>query len=380
MKSLIIPFNKPHAAPETLDNIKSVLNSNHFSGEGEFTRKSEDILSMIHSGSKTYLTHSGTSALEMARLIIDLRPGDEVILPSFNFTSAATAICNFGAIPVFCDIATSDLNLDPSRVLDSINDKTVAISVVNYAGYSESLFELRRICNAYGLYLIEDNAHGLGGQIAGKTLGTIGDISTLSFHETKNIQAGECGAIVINNSKLLQNSHAIWQKGTNRKDFVDGIVEKYGWVSRGSSFLPSEITAAVLYSQLQILDKIQKKRLKIWETYSKNLDAWASKEKFSLPLIETHSIHTGHIFYLLAPDRNNRDTFIKHLNGRGIQATSHYQPLHNSVAGEKYGYFRGELPVTSDISERLVRLPIWYELSDFEIHYVIEIAMQYSSR
>lgn len=375
----MIPFNKPYAAPQTLDNLKSVLNSNHFSGEGEFTLKSEQILSRIHNGSKSYLTHSGTSALEMASLVIDLRPGDEVILPSFNFTSAATAVCNFGATPVFCDISKSDLSLDPDRLIDSITGKTVAISVVNYAGYSESLFELRRICDDHGLYLIEDNAHGLGGQIRGETLGSVGDVSTLSFHETKNIQAGEGGALIINNPNLIRNSHSIWQKGTNRKDFIDGIVEKYGWVTRGSSFLPSEFTAAVLYSQLQIIDEIHLKRLKIWNSYRLGLENWAAQERFSLAVIDSHSIHTGHIFYLLAPNQENRESFVKHLNSNGVQATSHYQPLHNSIAGKKYGYHLGELVVSSDVSERLVRLPLWHQISDEEVQYVIESALTYRS-
>ena len=375
----MIPFNKPYAAPKTLDNLKSVLNSNHFSGEGDFTIKSEQILSRIHNGSKSYLTHSGTSALEMASLVIDLRPGDEVILPSFNFTSAATAVCNFGATPVFCDISKSDLGLDPNRVVDSITEKTVAISVVNYAGYSESLFELRRICDEHGLYLIEDNAHGLGGRMQGATLGTVGDVSTLSFHETKNIQAGECGALIINNPNLLHDSHSIWQKGTNRKDFIDGIVEKYGWVTRGSSFLPSEFTAAVLYSQLQIMDEIQLNRLKIWNSYRTGLENWAILENFSLPVIRSDSTHTAHIFYLIAPSKHNRELFVKHLKSNGVQANSHYQPLHNSVAGEKYGYSRGELQVSSDVSERLVRLPLWHQISDDEIQHVIESALTYRS-
>jgi dTDP-4-amino-4,6-dideoxygalactose transaminase len=358
----MIPFNLPYVPKISLKYVKEALKSSHQHGDGPFEKKTTALLSNMFKGSRVFLTPSCTHALELSCMLVGIGPGDEVILPSYNFTSAATAITKFGGIPIFVDINKDNLCIDTSLIEPLITERTKAISWVNYAGASPNIDELIRIKKKYKLMLIEDNAHGLGGTYKGAPLGTFGDFATLSFHSTKNIQCGEGGAIIMNNSTYIDQAEIIREKGTNRSEFNRNKVKKYQWVGPGSSYLMNEVTAAVLLGQIESFGLIQTKRRRIFQDYSdslRNLDG--AMKGVELPEIDS-ILQSSHIFYILTKDQKMRDQLISDAFQNGIYFTSHYQPLHNSPAGMVYATQNESLTVSEDVSSRIVRFPIWVGL------------------
>jgi dTDP-4-amino-4,6-dideoxygalactose transaminase len=367
-----IPFNRPAVVGRELDNIVQAIGDRHFSGDGSFTRRCHEWLERETGTTKALLTHSCTAALEMAAILADLAPGDEVILPSFTFVSTANAVALRGAVPVFVDIRHDTLNLDESRVEDAITDRTRAIMVVHYAGVACAMDEFEAIARRHELLLIEDAAQGLLSKYKGRPLGSIGAFGTISFHETKNIISGEGGALLVNDARFVPRAEIIREKGTNRSSFFRGQVDKYTWVDIGSSYLPSEIIAAFLHAQLEDARVLTEDRRRAWNRYH---DAFAGLErdgKVRRPIVPPECEHNAHLYYLLLPDLSARTRFISRLKERGIAALFHYVPLHDSPAGRRFGRSHGSLAVTSDASDRLVRLPLWAGLDDRTIDTVVE--------
>lgn len=367
MNSKYIPFSKPYISKSALNFLEAALSTGSLQGEGDFTRKCEEAISRIIESQVTLLVPSCTDALEMASLLIDIRPGDEIVLPSYTFTSAALAVVKLGGVPVFVDIDPETLNLSTKEALNAISSKTKAISYVNYAGFGLELDELRAEISGSNIFLIEDNAHGFGGKFNGKSLGTFGDISVQSFHATKNIHCGEGGSIAVNR-EFESDPYVLRQKGTNRKDFKRGLVNKYHWVDKGSSFLASELQAAFLLSQIEIMSEIQTKRYEIWNRYQNEIE---DNEYVQKPATDSKYSHTSHIFYLRYPNSTIRDSFIEYMQGLDIQVTSHYEPLHKSPAGLRYGNVMGNCSESEKASNQIVRLPIWPGMSSNEIEAVI---------
>jgi dTDP-4-amino-4,6-dideoxygalactose transaminase len=319
---------------------------------------------------RALLTHSCTSALEMSALLCDVGPGDEVILPSYTFVSTACAVALRGATPVFVDIRPDTLNLDAALIAPAITKRTKAIFTVHYAGIGSDPPAMQKVAAAHGLRLVEDAAQCHGASYCGRALGSFGDLATLSFHATKNITSGEGGALLINNEDLIERAEIIWEKGTNRKQFVRGQVDKYTWVDLGSSYLPSEVSAALLLAQIDKTEEITRARLAIWHRYH---DALADLETAGLlrrPVVPEGCSHNGHIYYVLLPTAEKRDATLRVLANAGVKAQFHYVPLHLSPAGRTYGRAHGDLPVTCDLAARLLRLPLWYGM-DAEVESVI---------
>jgi dTDP-4-amino-4,6-dideoxygalactose transaminase len=366
-----IPFNLPYIPKSSLDGISEVLTSRHLKGDGVKSLRASEYISELTGGGKVLLTPSCTDALAMSSLLIGLEPGDEVIIPSFTFTSAALAIVNFGAIPVFVDIDPITKNIDVNNVRDAITTKTKAISVVNYAGIGCDFEALESICDEFELYLIEDNAHGLGGKYKEKPLGSFGHTSTQSFHETKNIQCGEGGAIIINDESLFNNALILREKGTDRTLFEKGEVQKYQWVGKGSSYLLSEILAGFLEGQLSEFSMIQAERKRVWDFYAQNLMDWAKKESIELMSVPVETKQTYHMFYLVTPTKEIRSELINQLEQKGIKAVFHYQSLHKSIGGRNYSKRVPDLPVSDHISDNLLRLPLYPELTEENLSYIL---------
>jgi dTDP-4-amino-4,6-dideoxygalactose transaminase len=358
----MIPFNVPYVPKISIKYVKVALKSNHQHGDGPFEKKTTALLSDMFNGSRVFLTPSCTHALELSCMLVGIRPGDEVILPSYNFTSAATAVTKFGGIPIFVDIDKENLCINTSLIEPLITERTKAILWVNYAGASPNIDELIRIKKKYGLMLIEDNAHGLGGTYKGAPLGTFGDFATLSFHSTKNIQCGEGGAIIMNNSSFIDQAEVIREKGTNRSEFNRNRVNKYQWVGPGSSYLMNEVTAAVLLGQIESFSLIQTARQRIFQDYSNLLRNLVEViQEIELPRTES-ILESSHIFYVLTKNQDMREKLISRALKAGIHLTSHYQPLHNSPAGRVFTPQNISLPVSLDVSSRIVRFPIWVGL------------------
>jgi dTDP-4-amino-4,6-dideoxygalactose transaminase len=373
-----IPFNRPTHVGKESEYMQQAVKNNHISGDGQFTKKSHTLLEAILGVPKVLLTTSCTHALEMSALLLDLKDGDEVIVPSFTFVSSINAFVLRGAKPVFADIRTDTLNLDESRLEALITPKTRAIVVVHYAGVGCEMDAIMEIANRHGLPVIEDNAHGLFGKYRGKYLGTFGAMATQSFHETKNFTSGEGGALLINDRKYIEDAEILREKGTNRSRFFRGQVDKYTWVSVGSSYLLSDMLAAFLFAQLEEREKIQSARQRIWETYYKELGAWAEENTVSMPFVPAHCEQTYHMFYLLFPNLEKRTAAIAHLKERGIQAVFHYLPLHLSPMGEKYGGKPDDCPVTERISDQLLRLPFYTNMTEDEQRNVIVALKEFS--
>jgi len=380
MSQPIISFSRPYRSARELDNLRDVLELGHVHGDGPFTLSATNRLKAITGADHILLTTSGTHALELSSLLLDLGPGDEVIMPSFTFPSAANAIALTGARIVFVDIEPVNGNVDASLIGRNVTSETKAISIVHYGGVAGDLAEVVRIAEAHGLALIEDNAHGLGGTWQGRQLGTIGELAIQSFHDTKNIHAGEGGAIIVNDPELMGRAEMLREKGTNRSRFLRGQVDKYTWTDIGSSFLPSELVAAVLDSQLAEFDHIQAWRHRIWNSYSAGLSDWALAQDVSLMTIPEGREHTAHIFFMLMPTHADQTAIIAHLRELGIVATFHYVPLDSSAAGLKYGRTPEPALVSEDFSSRLVRLPLWAGMTDGEIERVIDGVSSYSPR
>jgi len=367
-----VDFNKPSIVGNELSYITDAYNQRHISGDGFYTKKCQEILEEILSVPKVLLTTSCTHALELAALLLNIQPGDEIIIPSFTFVSTVNAFALFGAKPIFIDIRQDTLNLDETLLEDLITEKTRAVVPVHYAGIGCEMDTILNISQKHSLAIIEDNAHGLFGKYKGKYLGSFGELATQSFHETKNISCGEGGALLINDQKLVERAEIIREKGTNRSRFFRGQVDKYTWVDIGSSYLPSDILAAVLYAQLEIKDDIQSKRKTLWEYYNSELQCWSSDLGIGLPYIPRHCEQTYHMFYLILPSLEIRQNLIEHLKGKGINSVFHYQPLHLSEMGQKFDGKKGDCPITEDISDRLLRLPMYYSLTQEHQDLVIE--------
>lgn len=357
-----IPFNKPYMTGRELEYIAQAHEIGHLSGDGPFTKRCHAWLEQRIGCRKALLTHSCTGALEMAALLLDLQPGDEVIMPSFTFVSTANAFVLRGAVPVFVDIRSDTLNLDERLIEAAITPRTRAICVVHYAGVGCEMDAIMAIAKKHDLFVIEDAAQGILSTYNGRPLGSIGHLAALSFHETKNVISGEGGALLINDPRFVERAEIIREKGTNRSKFFRGQVDKYTWVDVGSSYLPSEILAAFLAAQLEEAEAITARRLALWGTY----DSWAKPHEAAgtvrRPIVPTHCTHNAHMFYLLLQDLDARTSFIESMRERDIHPVFHYIPLHSAPAGKRFGRSSGELAVTAEISDRLVRMPFWLGL------------------
>lgn len=367
-----IPFNRPSRTAGDAAAIGRALEGGHLSGDGPFTERCHEILSAAHGGAKVLLTTSCTHALEMAAFLLDVGPGDEVIVPSFTFVSSANAFAIRGAVPVFADIDRGTLGLDHRQLPSLITPRTKAIVVVHYAGVGCQMDEIVRIAREAGVAVVEDNAHGLFGRFQGRPLGTFGPLSTLSFHETKNFTCGEGGALVINDPTLVERAEVLREKGTDRARFHRGQVNKYEWVDLGSSYLPSEVLAAMLGAQLEERPAIQARRRQLWQAYAARLAAWAERNGVGLPLVPPDREQAYHMFYLLMATEAHRQHLIDHLKAEGILAVSHYVPLHGSPIGRRYGGDHAHCPVTDAVASRLLRLPFFTQMTDAEQDEVIE--------
>lgn len=367
----MIPFNRASLEGDEIAYLVQAVNNGFISGNGPFTKQAEKALSEMHGGAAALLTTSCTHALEMSARLLDLQPGDEVIVPSYTFVSSASAFIWNGARPVFADSRPDTLNIDPDHVERLITPSTRAICIVHYAGVGADPDRFREMAERHGISLIEDNAHGLGGSFMGQTLGTFGAMSTLSFHETKNITCGEGGALVINDPRLVERAEILREKGTDRSRFLRGQVDKYTWVDNGSSWVLSDLLAAVLVGQLERFEVIQDHRIRLWERYDAELAVWARGVGAQLPVTPDGATHTGHMYFIRFPQDFDRDAFIAHMRDKDVMAVFHYQALHESPFGRTLGA-QEECPVASAAARRLVRLPLFTDMSDSDQTAVIE--------
>lgn len=368
----MIPFNRPPSSEAMIRHLTEVAASGHHSGDGPMTRRATAKLAeLFPDAAAILLTTSCTHALELAALVLEVGPGDEVILPSFTFVSTANAFALRGARVRFADIRQDTLCLDPRSVEQLITPKTRAIVPVHYAGIGCDMAELLEQAERVGAHVVEDNAHGLFARHAGRPLGTYGSMSALSFHETKNVSAGEGGALVINDPGIVTAAEIAREKGTNRSQFLRGMVDKYTWVGLGSSWLPSDFTAAVLLAALENAPATQERRTAIWNAYASGLADWAAAEGVRLPHVPLEDVHPAHIFYLLLPDLATRTRFIDHLRADEIQAVFHYVPLGTSPYGAQSSSQVDTCPVSHDVSERLVRLPLYPDLDESSLHHIV---------
>jgi dTDP-4-amino-4,6-dideoxygalactose transaminase len=353
-----IPFSRPDLTGREEVYVQEALASGKLAGNGPMTKYCQAWLEREIGCAKALLTQSCTSALEMAALLFDVGPGDEVILPSFTFATTASAFAMRGAVPVFVDIRPDTLNLDETLVKQAITPKTRAIAVVHYAGVGCDMKQIMSIASSRGVRVVEDAAQGVLAKVQGGPLGGIAHLGALSFHETKNIVSGEGGALLVNDPEFTERAEIIWEKGTNRSQFLRGQVDKYTWMELGSSFLMSEITAAVLRAQLEGAQDIARRKLRLWNRYYRAFEKLEKAGPVRRPVVPADCAHNGHIFYLLLENRKERDRVLARLNARGIGATFHYIPLHSSPAGEKFGRVAGPMTHTEDLSSRLLRLPL----------------------
>jgi dTDP-4-amino-4,6-dideoxygalactose transaminase len=367
-----IPFNQPFLAPREPEYLVEAAASGHTSGDGPFTRRATELLTTLVGARSALLTTSCTHALELTALLLDLRPGDEVIMPSFTFVSTANAYVLRGAVPVFVDCRPDTLNIDERAVEAAVTPRTRAIVLVHYAGVGCELDALEKIARHHRLPIIEDNAHGLGASYRGRPLGSWGALATQSFHATKNVQCGEGGALLINDDRFRERAEIMREKGTDRSRFFRGQVDKYRWMDVGSSYLPSDVLAAGLTAQLEAFGEIQRRRHAVWDAYHGGLADWCAATGVLRPTVPADRDHSAHLYYLLLPDLESRQALLRHLDERGIQGTFHYQPLHSAPAGERFGRVGpGGCPVTSDVADRLVRLPLHAGLSAADAERVV---------
>jgi dTDP-4-amino-4,6-dideoxygalactose transaminase len=366
-----IPFNRPFVTGSEVAYIQEAISHAHLSGNGRFTKLCHGWLEQRLGCVRALLTQSCTAALEMAALLTGVDAGDEVILPSFTFVSTANAFALRGATPVFVDVHPDTLNIDESRIEAAITARTRAIVPVHYAGVGCEMVEISRLAERHGLRVIEDAAQGLMASWNGRPLGSFGHASAISFHETKNVIAGEGGALIVNEASWADRAEILWDKGTNRSLFARGKVDKYTWIDLGSSFLPSEINAAFLWAQLEQADAITGRRLEIWNEYHARLAPLEATGVLRRPVIPAGSRPNAHMYYVLLNEASRRSEFLRQLNDRGVNAVSHYVPLHLSPAGRKLGRTSGSLDVTEDAAERLVRLPLWPSMTASEISFVV---------
>jgi dTDP-4-amino-4,6-dideoxygalactose transaminase len=372
-----IPFNKPFIAGKELYYIAQAVTRGNISGDGYYTQECSRLLEERFGIRRVLMTPSCTAALEMAAMLLKLGPGDEVIMPSFTFVSTANAVVRLGARPVFVDIRPDTLNIDDGLIEEAVTDKTKAIFPVHYAGIGCEMDRITTIARKYGLKVVEDAAQGVNAYYSGQALGSIGDLGTYSFHETKNYICGEGGALCINDPELIDRAEIIRDKGTNRRQFFRGQVDKYTWVDVGSSYVPSEICSAFLFAQLEMLEEISQRRRAIHQRYRKLLKPLEGEELLRLPVTPEDCMGNFHLFYILLPDRKARDGLLAHLTENGIHAVFHYVPLHSSPMGQSFGYSEGDLPVTEELSGRLLRLPMYYEITEEEQRRVARQVAEY---
>lgn len=376
----MIHFNVPLFTGKELDYIRQAVENKKICGDGEFTKKCSDWLTTQTKCAKALLTTSCTHATEMAALLADIKPGDEVIMPSYTFVSTADAFVLRGARVKFVDIRPDTMNIDEKRIEEALTEKTKAIVPVHYAGVACEMDAIMEIARDHGLAVIEDAAQGVMSFYKGRPLGSIGDYGCFSFHETKNYSMGEGGALLIKDPQQIEKAEIIREKGTNRSKFFRGQIDKYTWVDCGSSYLPSDLNAAYLWAQLEMADEINRERLKSWELYYSQLEPLVKKERIELPYIPKECIHNAHMFYIKCRDLEERTKLIGFLKENGIQAVFHYIPLHSAPAGKKYGEFCGEDRFSTRESERLLRLPMYYGLKKSEIEYIAEMITKYYAR
>ncbi|HYZ73391.1 MAG TPA: dTDP-4-amino-4,6-dideoxygalactose transaminase [Chthoniobacterales bacterium] len=379
-QELDISFNWPELTGKELEYMQEAVSRRHLSGNGNFTALCQERLERELGAKKVLLTTSCTGALEMSAILLDIQPGDEVIVPSFTFVSGANAFVLRGAKPVFVDIRKDTLNIDENLIEARITQKTKAIVIVHYAGVACEMETLMAISKRHGVPIIEDNAHGLFGAYRGQPLGSFGTLATQSFHETKNVICGEGGALAVNESSFVERAEVLWEKGTNRKKFFAGLVDKYTWVDIGSSFLLSDLLAAFLFAQLEQAKKIQNIRHEIWSYYNSALRTQSRDLDIGLPQVPADCKHAAHLFYVLLPTQSLRDELIRFLRSRGIGSAFHYLPLHLSPMGRRFGYQEGDCPVTEDISGRLVRLPFHNSLTREEQDRVVFATMEFCAQ
>jgi dTDP-4-amino-4,6-dideoxygalactose transaminase len=366
-----IPFNRSSLVGRELQYIAEAMLIGQIAGDQTFTKRCHALLENAVGVPRTLLTTSCTHALEMSALLLDVKDGDEVIVPSFTFVSTVNAFVLRGAKPVFADVRPDTLNLDERELELLITPRTKAIVPVHYAGVACEMDVVNRVASAANVAVVEDNAHGLFGRYRGRNLGTFGALATLSFHETKNVTCGEGGALLINDVRLVERAEILREKGTNRSRFFRGQVDKYTWVDVGSSYLMSDVLAAFLYGQLEAAEKIQSKRAALWNAYDAALAEWAAEQNVRRPVVPAHCEQAHHMYYLLMPSLEARQGLIAHLRSKGILAVFHYLPLHLSEMGQKFGGNPGDCPVSEDVSDRLVRLPFYVDLSDADQRTVI---------
>ena len=374
-----IPFNRASLLGHELDFVAQAVANGHISGDGPFTRRCEQLLEQELGVTRALLTTSCTHALELAALLLDVGAGDEIVVPSFTFVSGANAFALRGARLVFADVRPDTLNLDERQLDDLVNERTRAIVPTHYAGVGCELDAICATAERIGAVLVEDNAHGLFGRYRGRALGTFGAIAAQSFHETKNVTCGEGGAILLNDAALVEQAEIIREKGTNRKRFFRGQVDKYTWVGLGSSYVLSDLLAAFLCAQLEARERIQDARELVWRRYADALEAWAADNGTTLPFVPDHCEQSFHMFYVLLPSPDARARLIEHLRERGILAVFHYLPLHLSEMGRALGGREGQAPVTEDVVDRLVRLPFYTGLTEDEQAEVIDAVLEFAA-
>lgn len=372
-----IPFNRASIVGNELLYIRQAIDAMHIAGDGIFTQKCNALIEEILGVPRAFLTTSCTHALEIAALLLDIKPCDEVILPSFTFVSTANAFVLRGARPIFIDIRPDTLNLDETKLQAALQPNTKAIVPVHYAGVGCEMDAIMQIACRYRIPVVEDNAHGLFGKYKEKYLGTFGCLATQSFHETKNFTCGEGGALLINDARYIERAEIIREKGTNRSRFFRGLVDKYTWVDIGSSYLPSEILASFLYAQFEAREQIHAKRKRIWEYYYAHLEGWAQENAVRLPIVPAHCDQPYHMFYMLMPSLEQRQAMIAHLDEHGINSIFHYVPLHLSEMGRRFGAKEGDCPVTESVSGRLLRLPFYNELTEEQQTHIVMRIREY---
>jgi dTDP-4-amino-4,6-dideoxygalactose transaminase len=366
-----IPFNRPCVADGTESRLAEVFASGHMSGDGPMSRRCQALLEEILGAPRVLLTTSCTHALEMAAHLLNLGPGDEVVFPSFTFVSTVNAFVLRGVRPVFADIRADTLNLNEDHAARLIGPRVRAIAPVHYAGVGCEMDAIGALAERHGLAVVEDAAHGLFGRYRDRMLGTFGRLATLSFHETKNISCGEGGALVLNDASLIDRAEVLREKGTNRSRFFRGQVDKYSWVDVGSSWAPSDVLAALLFAQLQMRERIQARRRQIWCYYADHLRDWALAQGVRLPAAPAHCEQPYHMFYLLAPSLVDRQALIAHLKALGVHSVFHYLPLHLSPMGRRFGGAKGDCPMAEAVSDRLLRLPFFYDLTEGDLARIV---------
>ncbi|MBI3886793.1 MAG: dTDP-4-amino-4,6-dideoxygalactose transaminase [Opitutae bacterium] len=378
MPTSSIPFNRSSLAGRELEYITQTIANGQIAGDQAFSRKCQALLEQALGVKRALVTTSCTHALEMAALLLDLQPGDEVIVPAFTFVSSANAFVLRGARPVFCDVRADTLNLDEAKLAALLTPRTKAIVPVHYAGVACEMDAINALAAPRGIAVVEDNAHGLFGKYQGRWLGTLGTLAAQSFHETKNITCGEGGALLINDPRFAERAEIIREKGTDRARFFRGQIDKYSWVDLGSSYVMSDVLAAFLYGQLELWPGIQEKRRTIWQRYQQALSVWAAARQIRTPVVPAHCEQAWHMFYLLLPSLAARTALVAHLKARGILAVFHYLPLHLSAYARRWGGKIGDCPVTEDISDRLLRLPFFNAMTEDQQAQVIAALLEFN--